>query len=143
MFCHSFVFIFTISLVFFIYFHKPFLCNKIIAINFYSDNDEFVEMHQYFYMTNCLIILLKNIIEFIKYGFVIVSLIKAEKYGTVNLVTPKPDKYLGVPSKDEWKFSDDADYVYYCSNETIGGELSFYCRENVCSHITNRKIKNL
>jgi len=46
---------------------------------------------------------------------------EAEKYGTVNLVTPKPDKYLGVPSKDEWKFSDDADYVYYCSNETIGG----------------------
>jgi len=46
---------------------------------------------------------------------------EAEKYGAVNWVAPKPEKYLGVPPADTWKFSEDADYVYYCSNETIGG----------------------
>lgn len=37
-------------------------------------------------------------------------------------VLPKTDKYLGVPPESEWNFSDDAEYVYYCSNETVGGE---------------------
>jgi len=47
---------------------------------------------------------------------------EAEKYGSVNLVLPKPENgYLGVPSVDKWTLSSDADYVYYCSNETIGG----------------------
>lgn len=46
---------------------------------------------------------------------------EAEKYGQVNYVVPKPEKYLGVPSTDQWKLSPDADYVYYCFNETVGG----------------------
>jgi len=46
---------------------------------------------------------------------------EAEKYGTVNYVVKKPEKYLGVPSIEEWKLSDDADYVYFCYNETVGG----------------------
>lgn len=48
--------------------------------------------------------------------------LQAEKYGNVNLVLPKTDKYVGVPPIEEWKLSDDADYVYYCSNETVGGK---------------------
>merc|ERR1719320_151432 len=39
---------------------------------------------------------------------------EAEKYGSVNWVVPKPDKYLGVPEPERWSLSDDADYVYYC-----------------------------
>lgn len=51
---------------------------------------------------------------------------EAEKYGSVNYVVPKVDKYLGVPPLDQWKLSEDADYVYYCSNETVGGvEFNF------------------
>lgn len=48
-------------------------------------------------------------------------LFQAEKYGDVHRVLTKTDKYLGVPPQSEWTFSDDADYVYYCSNETVGG----------------------
>lgn len=52
--------------------------------------------------------------------------LEATKYGEVNWVVPKPDKYLGVPPVNEWKLSEDADYVYYCSNETVGGvEFNF------------------
>lgn len=51
---------------------------------------------------------------------------EAEKYGNVHLVVPKTDKYLGVPPMEQWSFSENADYVYYCSNETIGGvEFNF------------------
>ena len=43
----------------------------------------------------------------------------------MNYVVKKPEKYLGVPSIEEWKLSDDADYVYFCYNETVGG-ISFF-----------------
>lgn len=46
---------------------------------------------------------------------------EAAKFGKVNLVVPKPDKYIEVPDQSTWNLSDDADYVFYCSNETIGG----------------------
>lgn len=56
---------------------------------------------------------------------------EAEKYGKVHYVVPKPDKYLGVPSLDQWKMSDDADYVYFCYNETVGGvEFDFIPETN-------------
>lgn len=51
---------------------------------------------------------------------------EAQKYGNVNWALPKVDKYLGVPPVEKWNLSDDADYVYYCSNETVGGvEFNF------------------
>lgn len=51
---------------------------------------------------------------------------EAQKYGKVNWVVEKPKKYLGVPDVATWKLSEEADYVYYCSNETIGGvEFNF------------------
>jgi len=73
---------------------------------------------------------------------------EAQKYGNVNLVVPKPKKYLGVPSVDQWNLSNDADYVYYCSNETVGGvEFQFIPEVNgkslICdmsSNIMTREI---
>lgn len=46
---------------------------------------------------------------------------EAEKYIQVNRVLPKTDKHTGVPPQHEWKCSPDAEYVYYCDNETIHG----------------------
>lgn len=46
---------------------------------------------------------------------------EAEKYGKVNLVLPKLDQYNRIPEKMEWNLSEDADYVYYCANETVFG----------------------
>lgn len=47
--------------------------------------------------------------------------IEAEKYGKVNRVFPKTSKYTTIPPKKDWKHDTDAAYVYYCSNETVGG----------------------
>eukprot|EP00112_Aurelia_sp_Birch-Aquarium-sp1_P018820 Seg455.6 transcript_id=Seg455.6/GoldUCD/mRNA.D3Y31 product="Phosphoserine aminotransferase" protein_id=Seg455.6/GoldUCD/D3Y31 len=47
--------------------------------------------------------------------------IEAEKYGKVNRVLPKQEKYTTIPPTSEWKHDKDAAYVYYCSNETVGG----------------------
>jgi len=50
---------------------------------------------------------------------------EAEKFGKINWVVPKSDKYQDVPSQDKWKLNKDASYFYYCANETIHGiELS-------------------
>lgn len=46
---------------------------------------------------------------------------EAARYGKVNWVIPKQDKYAGIPAAKEWKLDPDASYVYYCDNETIGG----------------------
>lgn len=46
---------------------------------------------------------------------------EAEKYGKVNMVLAKLDQYNRIPSQDEWNLSEDADYVYYCANETVFG----------------------
>lgn len=46
---------------------------------------------------------------------------EAAKYGKVNLVLPKSDKYQGIPEESEWKLDPNASYVYYCANETING----------------------
>lgn len=35
--------------------------------------------------------------------------------------TSKPSKYTGLPKHDEYEFSEDAAFVYYCENETING----------------------
>ena len=46
---------------------------------------------------------------------------EAEKYGKVNLVLPKVNKYTSIPDKSTWKLNNDASYVYYCDNETVHG----------------------
>ena len=48
---------------------------------------------------------------------------EAEKYGKVNLVLPKTDKYTTIPDQSTWKLNPEASYVYYCANETVHGEL--------------------
>ena len=35
--------------------------------------------------------------------------------------TTKPSKYTSLPTRDEYEFSPDAAFVYYCENETING----------------------
>ncbi|KAG5669867.1 hypothetical protein PVAND_000158 [Polypedilum vanderplanki] len=46
---------------------------------------------------------------------------EASKYGTANLVFPKPDKFTTIPNQSEWKLNPNASYVYYCDNETVDG----------------------
>lgn len=46
---------------------------------------------------------------------------EAAKYGQVNMVHPKLDKFGSIPDPASWKLSPDASYVYYCDNETVEG----------------------
>ncbi|CAF1660965.1 unnamed protein product [Adineta ricciae] len=46
---------------------------------------------------------------------------EAEKFGKINWVVPKSDKYRDVPSESTWKLTENSSYFYYCSNETIHG----------------------
>lgn len=47
---------------------------------------------------------------------------EARRYGTINVAaSAKPLDYLDLPVQAEWKLSDQAAYVHYASNETIGG----------------------
>lgn len=46
---------------------------------------------------------------------------EAAKYGKVNYVVAKTERYTGVPDRSSWTFDPDASYVYYCANETIEG----------------------
>ncbi|XP_037804857.1 probable phosphoserine aminotransferase [Penaeus monodon] len=46
---------------------------------------------------------------------------EASKYGSVNLVLPKLEKYTTIPGKSSWKLDPEAAYVYYCANETVEG----------------------
>ncbi|XP_063605860.1 probable phosphoserine aminotransferase [Penaeus indicus] len=46
---------------------------------------------------------------------------EASKYGSVNLVFPKLEKYTTIPDKASWKLDPEAAYVYYCANETVEG----------------------
>lgn len=46
---------------------------------------------------------------------------EAEKFGKVNHVWDKQNKYTDIPDKSTWNLNPDASYVYYCSNETIHG----------------------
>lgn len=45
----------------------------------------------------------------------------AEKLGTVHLVVPKSKTYSTVPDYDTWSIAEDADYFYFCENETVHG----------------------
>jgi len=46
---------------------------------------------------------------------------EAEKYCKVNRVLPKSDKYIEVPDKSTWSLSANANYLYFCDNETVHG----------------------
>jgi len=46
---------------------------------------------------------------------------EAAKYGKVNQVIPKLDKYITIPEPSTWKLDPEASYVYYCANETVDG----------------------
>ncbi|CAL1295174.1 unnamed protein product [Larinioides sclopetarius] len=68
--------------------------------------------------------------------------LEAEKYCKVNRVLPKTNVYTGIPNQSEWKLSNNAKYVYYCSNETIHGiEFDFVPETNgvpiVCDMSSN------
>lgn len=51
---------------------------------------------------------------------------EAEKYGKVNLVLPKTNKYTTIPDQSTWKLNPNASYVYYCANETVHGKFYLY-----------------
>lgn len=46
---------------------------------------------------------------------------EALKYGTMNHVFPKLEKFNRIPSSTEWKLDPKAAYLYLCCNETIDG----------------------
>ncbi|KAK2845771.1 hypothetical protein Q7C36_010625 [Tachysurus vachellii] len=51
---------------------------------------------------------------------------EAEKYGKVNVVNPKADRYTGIPDSSSWSLNPSASYVYFCCNETVHGvEFNF------------------
>jgi len=47
---------------------------------------------------------------------------EAEKFMKVNHVLPKRSQFTTIPSKDQWKLTPGAAYVYYCANEPVHGE---------------------
>lgn len=47
---------------------------------------------------------------------------EAEKYGIAHLAASSTgEKFNTIPDRATWQLSDDAAYVHYCANETIGG----------------------
>ncbi|XP_071788735.1 phosphoserine aminotransferase-like [Asterias amurensis] len=67
---------------------------------------------------------------------------EAEKYGKINTVYPKLDKYTKIPSQKSWNLNPEASYVYYCDNETVNGvEFPFVPETNgvplVCDMSSN------
>lgn len=47
---------------------------------------------------------------------------EADKYGVAHLVASSAaEKFNTIPLRSNWRLSDDAAYVHYCANETIGG----------------------
>ncbi|XP_072289775.1 phosphoserine aminotransferase [Eucyclogobius newberryi] len=56
---------------------------------------------------------------------------EAEKYGKVNIVHPKLDRYTKIPDPSSWTLNPSASYVYYCCNETVHGvEYNFIPETN-------------
>lgn len=47
---------------------------------------------------------------------------EAKKFGNVNVIfSSKESGYKSVPNQEDLRFSADAEYIHYCSNETIDG----------------------
>lgn len=50
------------------------------------------------------------------------SIEEARRYGTINVAaSAKAYDYFAIPGQNEWQLSEDAAYLHYASNETIGG----------------------
>jgi len=50
------------------------------------------------------------------------SIDEAKRFGHVNIAaSAKPYDYFAIPGQNEWTLSDNAAYLHYASNETIGG----------------------
>jgi len=47
---------------------------------------------------------------------------EARRHGKINIAaTSEEDNFMVIPDRDKWQLSDNPAYVYYASNETIGG----------------------
>ena len=47
---------------------------------------------------------------------------EARRFGDINVAASSEDRNFSyVPAQSDWRLSDDAAYVHYCPNETIGG----------------------
>lgn len=47
---------------------------------------------------------------------------EARRFGNVNVAaSAKPYDYFAIPGQNDWQLSNNAAYLHYCSNETIGG----------------------
>ncbi|BES95269.1 phosphoserine aminotransferase [Nesidiocoris tenuis] len=55
---------------------------------------------------------------------------EAAKYGKVNLVVPKANKYTEIPPPETWNLDSNASYLYYCANETVHGVEFQYVPES-------------
>lgn len=75
---------------------------------------------------------------------------EAGKFGEVNVIYDAGPNYDHIPTLEELKFSDDADYVYLCANNTIyGTEWHNYPKtdkplvadmsSDICSHVIDVK----
>lgn len=52
---------------------------------------------------------------------------EAKRFGKVNVVaTSEADSFLSIPVFEQWQLSDDAAYLHYTPNETIGGVEFFW-----------------
>ena len=55
-------------------------------------------------------------------NFATIAMKEAKKYGTINIAASSEDKnHTYIPKQSELKLSADADYFYYCANNTIYG----------------------
>ncbi len=55
---------------------------------------------------------------------------EAKRYANVNVVaSSEADNFASIPAFDSWQFSDDAAYLHYTPNETIGGVEFFWTPE--------------
>lgn len=74
---------------------------------------------------------------------------EAKKFGNVNVVfSSKESGYKSIPQQEDLRFSQDAEYIHYCSNETIdgvefkydldGGNIPVIC--DVSSNILSKPI---
>ena len=50
---------------------------------------------------------------------------EAKKYLDASLVYPKPSSFTAIQDSSTWNLTPDADYLYYCSNETVHGKHDF------------------
>ncbi|MEP4148498.1 MAG: 3-phosphoserine/phosphohydroxythreonine transaminase [Halioglobus sp.] len=55
------------------------------------------------------------------------AIAEAKRFGTVNVAASSEDtKFSTIPPQQEWKLTDNADYLHYTPNETIGGVEYFW-----------------